>query len=64
MTDDLPISRAFLESVLPVVLVGGKSRRFGRDKLVEPWGGHPIVHKPIQGDALIAALIRAVGTRR
>lgn len=39
-------------SVQPVVLVGGKSLRFGRDKLREPWGnsGNPLVQRPI--DAL------------
>lgn len=30
---------AFLQSVQPVLLVGGKSRRFGRDKLLEPIPG-------------------------
>ncbi len=33
-----PTARAFLESIQPIVLVGGKSRRFGRDKLQEPIG--------------------------
>jgi len=27
------------EAIQPVVLVGGRSRRFGRDKLREPWSG-------------------------
>ncbi len=31
------ITRAFVDSIQPIVLVGGKSRRFGRDKLREPW---------------------------
>lgn len=31
------ITRTFVDSIQPIVLVGGKSRRFGRDKLREPW---------------------------
>lgn len=51
MSDDGPtISPAFLASTLPVVLVGGRSRRYGRDKLVEPWNGKMLVEHPI--DAL------------
>jgi molybdopterin-guanine dinucleotide biosynthesis protein A len=47
-----PLSPEFLASVQPIVLVGGKSRRFGRDKLREPWGepGKVLVQRPI--DAL------------
>ena len=30
-----------------VVLAGGRSRRFGRDKLAEPVGAHPLLHHPI-----------------
>ncbi|USN99616.1 MAG: molybdenum cofactor guanylyltransferase [Phycisphaeraceae bacterium] len=33
--------------IQPVVLVGGKSRRFGRDKLREPIGGEALVSRPI-----------------
>lgn len=46
------VSPEFLASIQPIVLVGGKSRRFGRDKLVEPWGapGRVLVQQPI--DAL------------
>ncbi len=35
--------------ILPVVLVGGRSTRFGRDKLLEPFGpdSAPLVHMPI-----------------
>ncbi|MBL9141341.1 MAG: molybdenum cofactor guanylyltransferase [Phycisphaerae bacterium] len=38
-----------LARIQPIVLVGGKSRRFGRDKLVEPWGeaGRVLVDYPI-----------------
>ncbi|MCL4743349.1 MAG: NTP transferase domain-containing protein [Phycisphaerales bacterium] len=35
------------ERVRPVVLVGGRSRRFGRDKLREPFGGGLLVDRPI-----------------
>lgn len=31
----------------PVVLVGGKSARFGRDKLLEPWDSGVLVQRPI-----------------
>lgn len=38
------------ESLQPIVLVGGRSRRFGRDKLLEPWrgpaGGERLVDQP------------------
>ncbi|MEZ6232890.1 MAG: molybdenum cofactor guanylyltransferase [Phycisphaerales bacterium] len=46
-------------AIAPVVLVGGRSRRFGRDKLLEPWGeeSRPLVSRPI------AALRRAFGTQ-
>ncbi len=45
-----PLSPEFLASVQPIVLVGGKSRRFGRDKLREPWGegGMVLVQRPIE----------------
>jgi molybdopterin-guanine dinucleotide biosynthesis protein A len=38
-----------LAKIQPIVLVGGKSRRFGRDKLVEPWGdpGRVLVDHPL-----------------
>lgn len=38
MPERAAISSDFLANVQPVVLVGGRSRRFGRDKLREPWG--------------------------
>ena len=50
MTPERPIvSPGFLASVQPIVLVGGRSRRFGRDKLREPWGseGRVLVQYPI-----------------
>ncbi|MBL8760250.1 MAG: molybdenum cofactor guanylyltransferase [Phycisphaerae bacterium] len=39
--------QAALASIQPVVLVGGKSTRFGRDKLREPWQGGVLVERPI-----------------
>ena len=35
------------EPITPVVLVGGRSRRFGRDKLQEPLGDGWLVDRPI-----------------
>lgn len=54
------VSPQFLASVQPIVLVGGTSRRFGRDKLREPWGteGRVLVQYPI--DALRAVFGRRV----
>lgn len=45
------------DHVQPVVLVGGASRRFGRDKLRELWHGAPLVTRPIN------ALRAVLGTR-
>jgi len=42
---------ATLDSIQPIVLVGGRSRRFGRDKLREPLGGESsewLVDRPIR----------------
>lgn len=49
MNDDNSETHArFLASLQPVVLVGGKSRRFGRDKLREPLGSSELlVQRPI-----------------
>jgi molybdopterin-guanine dinucleotide biosynthesis protein A len=48
MSDEVrPIPGTVLDSIQPIVLVGGKSRRFGRDKLVEPWGDKRLVQHPI-----------------
>ena len=61
MTPETPIvSPAFLTSVQPIVLVGGRSQRFGRDKLREPWGcdGRVLVQYPI--DALRGVFGRRV----
>lgn len=40
MSDEVA-PEAFLQSVQPALLVGGRSRRFGRDKLLEPLPGTP-----------------------
>jgi molybdenum cofactor guanylyltransferase len=34
-------------SVLGIVLAGGRSRRFGRDKLMEQFDGRPLLHHPV-----------------
>lgn len=54
------VSPEYLASVQPIVLVGGRSRRFGRDKLREPWGsdGRVLVQYPI--DALRGVFGRRV----
>ncbi|MGE3108890.1 MAG: molybdenum cofactor guanylyltransferase [Phycisphaerales bacterium] len=48
-----PLSQSSLPSrraITPIVLVGGRSTRFGRDKLLEPWGddARPLVQRPIE----------------
>jgi molybdopterin-guanine dinucleotide biosynthesis protein A len=47
-----------LDSILPIVLVGGKSRRFGRDKLLEPRPNSSLLV-----DIPIAALRDVFGSR-
>ena len=42
-----PIAQSILDRIEPVVLVGGQSSRFGRDKLLEPIAGEPMVTIPI-----------------
>lgn len=43
--------------VTAIVLAGGRSIRFGRDKLAEPVGGVPLLHRPI---GVLAAFCREV----
>lgn len=60
-----PVSPAFLASIQPVVLVGGRSRRFGRDKLREPWGpkGRVLVQYPIDAlSEVFGRRVKLVGT--
>lgn len=50
------------EGVQPMVLVGGRSRRFGRDKLREPHEGGWLVDRPIQAlAAVFGPRVAAVG---
>jgi molybdopterin-guanine dinucleotide biosynthesis protein A len=49
--------RGWFATVQPIVLVGGRSRRFGRDKLREPSGDGMLVDRPI------AALREVFGPR-
>lgn len=41
------IEQHILDRIQPIVLVGGQSKRFGRDKLIEPVAGVPMVANPI-----------------
>lgn len=43
-----------------IVLAGGRSRRFGRDKLVEPFEGRPLVHRPILALARVCTEVLVV----
>jgi molybdenum cofactor guanylyltransferase len=45
-------------SVVGIVLAGGRSRRFGRDKLAEDLGGRPLLHHPVS--ALLEVCDRVV----
>jgi molybdopterin-guanine dinucleotide biosynthesis protein A len=40
-----PVARA---DVTGIVLAGGRSSRFGRDKLAEPYRGAPLLHHPVR----------------
>ncbi len=63
MTSEMNESE-FLASIQPVVLVGGQSVRFGRDKLREPWGvdGRVLVQRPIEAlRAVFGARVKLVG---
>jgi molybdopterin-guanine dinucleotide biosynthesis protein A len=52
--------------VTGIVLAGGRSSRFGRDKLAEPYGGAPLLHHPVRrladacADVVIVIAPRAV----
>ncbi len=59
MNADHAVPADLLAKIQPIVLVGGKSRRFGRDKLVEPWGDS---HRVLV-DHPIAALRQVFGPR-
>jgi molybdopterin-guanine dinucleotide biosynthesis protein A len=57
-------SPEFLATIQPIVLVGGKSTRFGRDKLREPIGdtGEPLVRRPISAlRAVFGPRVKLVG---
>lgn len=58
------IQNDFLATIQPIVLVGGRSRRFGRDKLREPWGagGQLLVQCPIEAlRAVFGPRVKLVG---
>ena len=56
------IEQSILDQIQPVVLVGGKSSRFGRDKLVEQVNGHAMVSAPINAlRAVFGARVAIVG---
>lgn len=46
--------------VSAIVLAGGRSSRFGRDKLAEPIGGRPLLEHAIDGVRLVAAEVLVV----
>ncbi len=52
----------FLATIQPIVLVGGRSTRFGRDKLREPWGDGVLVQRPIAAlRAVFGPRVKLVG---
>ncbi|MBM4108739.1 MAG: molybdenum cofactor guanylyltransferase [Phycisphaerae bacterium] len=51
-----------MEEIQPIVLVGGRSTRFGRDKLREPVGGGWMVDRPIAAlRAVFGSIVASVG---
>ena len=52
--------KAGLPAVSGIVLAGGRSMRFGRDKLVEPIGETPLLHLAIDAVAAVAAEVIVV----
>ncbi len=56
------VEQSILDRIQPVVLVGGQSSRFGRDKLVEEVDGSPLVSVPINAlRAVFASRVAIVG---
>jgi molybdopterin-guanine dinucleotide biosynthesis protein A len=48
------------DGVVGIVLAGGRSRRFGRDKLHASIGGLPLLHRPIRSLAAVASEVVVV----
>jgi molybdopterin-guanine dinucleotide biosynthesis protein A len=46
-----------------IVLAGGRSTRFGRDKLSEPFGDRPLIGHPIAAAGAVADLVIVAGPR-
>lgn len=44
-----------------IVLAGGSSRRFGRNKLAEPLAGRPLLHRPVLALAAVCAEVIVAG---
>jgi molybdopterin-guanine dinucleotide biosynthesis protein A len=45
-----------------IVLAGGRSKRFGADKLAAPLDGRPLLHRPIQAlSAICAEIVLVIG---
>lgn len=62
MTTHPSHSNPALAAIQPVVLVGGKSTRFGRDKLREPWREGVLVQRPINAlRAVFGPRVKLVG---
>jgi molybdopterin-guanine dinucleotide biosynthesis protein A len=49
-----------MDDVSAIVLAGGRSARFGRDKLVEPVGGRPLLHRAIEAVRPLASEVLVV----
>ncbi|HEU5205038.1 MAG TPA: molybdenum cofactor guanylyltransferase [Candidatus Limnocylindrales bacterium] len=49
-----------MPAVSGIVLAGGRSARFGRDKLAEPIGDTPLLHRAIDAVAAVAAEVIVV----
>ncbi|HEX6958383.1 MAG TPA: response regulator [Ferrovibrio sp.] len=55
-----PIVSSLEVADIPFVFTTG----YGREGLLQPWPGHPVVHKPYDADALLAGLAAAWTARR